>query len=426
MIAKELASLLVLGLLQWPMYQLHPDHNAVVWAPFPAVRWTHTFGGKINGGLAIAGKMLFVESFDWRVTALDPKTGATRWSTRVPGIVMTTPIVADGIAVVGTGTSAELDERMPLWGRPEGDVVLGLDAQTGRVRWRYPTIGEDMPSPALVRIGRTEAIVFANGDDHIRALALRTGRLIWERPAPGIASMSSAVAHGERVFVVVGTGPHSGVRDRLLAIDSSTGNIVWGAKYGNADCSPTIAGGLVFVEGSAADSSHPRSGLILNDVAAIDERTGGTRWQWYSHRGPNSQIGSDEQAIAGLARDGRFYESVPATREFVAFEATTGRIAWRIKTDGPVKMSAVETDGLLYFGDTAGTLYVARAIDGAIINRRRFPSYFTTSSPVIFGDTLFVANNRSVEAIPLVTLSGRREASRALWLASARRASAKH
>lgn len=57
----------------WPMYQHRPDHNAVVANKAAAVSWTHNFGAKINGGLALADGVLYVESFDRRARqALGP------------------------------------------------------------------------------------------------------------------------------------------------------------------------------------------------------------------------------------------------------------------------------------------------------------------------------------------------------------------
>jgi outer membrane protein assembly factor BamB len=87
------------------MYQLEPDHNPVVSGPASPAQGQTQLGGKVNGGLATDGSLLFVESFDRRVQALDMRTGAVRWSTRVPNVVMTTPIVADDVAAVGTGTA---------------------------------------------------------------------------------------------------------------------------------------------------------------------------------------------------------------------------------------------------------------------------------------------------------------------------------
>lgn len=388
----------------WPMYQYRADHNAAFPSSLAPVSWTRRLGGKINGGLAFAGGALFVESFDRRVSALDARSGRVLWSTAVPGVVMTTPIVADRLVIVGTGTSSVLTQTASklIWGRPQGDEIIALDEGTGAVRWRRSTIGEDMPSPAIVNIRGTDAMVFANGDDHVRAWAVRDGRTLWERAVDGIASMSSAAVDGGRVFVVIGDGSHSGTRDHLIAIDPSNGRIVWGAPYGNADCSPTIAGGLVFVEGSNSDSNHARPNAF-NDIAAVDEATGKVRWRWYSGYGAFTSAGSDEEGVAGLAADGAFYEAIPATDEFIAFDAHTGGVRWRLHTVAAVKMSAVESDGRLYFGDTGKTFYAVDARSGRVIWRRAYGSYFTVSSPVIIGNTLYVANGDVVRAIPLGT-----------------------
>lgn len=382
----------------WPMYQGFPNHNAV-FAGITAVSWRRDFGAKINGGLALAAGKLYVESFDGRVSALNAQSGSVLWAAQAGGVTMTTPIVADGLVIAGTGTSSVLTQTQTriVWGTHQGDAIVAFDERTGRVRWRYATAGEDMPSPALVRIAGEDAIVFANGDDHVRALRVRDGRRLWEQSVIGIASMSSAAADGGAVFVVIGGAANTAISDSLLAIDSQTGRILWSVPYGNADCSPTVAYRHVFVEASANNPGHGG----FNIVYAVDEGTGKLRWRWYSDYGTFTSTGSDEEGVAGLAADGALYQSIPATNHFIAFDAATGGIRWSIKTGAEVKMSAVERNGKLYFGDTGNTWYVVDARSGRILSRRTFPSYFTVSSPLIDGNTLYVANNTAVYAFPL-------------------------
>jgi outer membrane protein assembly factor BamB len=391
--------------MPWPMYQYYAHHNAVFAQPRISVSWTRRLGGKINGGLAFWRNALYVESFDKRVTALDMRSGAILWSTPVSGVVMTTPIAANGVVIVGTGTSQVLTESSSrvVWGRPQGDAIIALSAGTGRVLWRYHTVGENMPSPALVRVRDEDAILFANGDNHIRVLRLRDGQLLWQRAVDGIATMSSAAVANGYAYVVIGGSAYSKSGDSLLKIDPSNGRIVWRAPYGNADCSPTVAYGRVFVQGSASSANRPSSRNAFNDVAAVDDATGKLRWRWYSGYGTFTGTGSDEEGIAGMAADGTLYQAIPATNEFVAFEASSGRVRWRIRTGAAVKMSAVEHNGRLYFGDTGHTFYVVNARTGEIEERRTYPAFFSVSSPVVFGDTLYVANDQSVRAVPLGT-----------------------
>lgn len=370
------------------MYQYFPHHNAVFARPGIRAEWARRLGGKINGGLAFSGNALYVESFDERVSALDMRTGSVLWSTPVPGIVMTTPIIADGVVVAGTGTSRVLTQTASrlIWGRPGGDAIVALSAGTGRVLWTYRTVGENMPSPALIRMRGENAIIFANGDNHVRVLRLRDGRLLWQQSVDGVATMSSAAVDGGYAYVVT---------NYLLKLDPANARIVWQARYGNADCSPTVAYGRVFVEGSNRDP--------FNDVAAVDATTGKLRWRWYSVSGTFTGAGSDEQGVAGMAADGALYQAIPATNEFLAFDALNGRVRWRIHTAAAVKMSAVERNGRLYFGDTGNTFYVVDAKSGRIESQRRYSDFFSVSSPVIFGQTLYVANDQVVRAIPIGT-----------------------
>ena len=387
------------------MYQLHPDHNGVVPGSAQGVHWQHRLGAKINGGLAVVDDTVYVESFDGRVNALDARTGAPKWSTRVGNVVMTTPIVTSDSVIVGTGTSAVLVQNRSrvIWGRPEGDAIVALDRRNGLIRWQRRTIGEDMASPAMVPAGSRESIVFANGDEHVRALDAQTGSAIWETPVRGVDSMSSAAFDDGLVFLVVGGPANWKARDRLLAVDAISGAIRWRAPYGNADCSPTVADHRVFIEGSASTSARARDRNAFNDVTAIDEGNGKMLWRWYSGFGTFDSVGSDEEAIAGLASAGTFYESLPAPRQFAAFEERAGRVRWIINTRGAVKMSAVEKNGRLYFGDTAGILYIVDALTGHVLSQRTYPRFFSTSSPVIVGNTLYIADDNIVYAtsVPL-------------------------
>lgn len=293
-----------------------------------------------------------------------------------------------------------------LWGRAGGDEVDGLAAGTGRILWRFRTTGEDMPSPAIVTIAGHRAIVFANGDDHLYALRLRDGHLLWKKAVNGIASMSSAAYDGRHVYVVVGGSALSHTPDRLLAVDPSSGRIAWSAWGGNADCSPAIGRRRAYVEGSASVRNRLAGANAFNMVAAIDLRDGHLRWRWYSGFGRFTNAGSNEEAIAPLVHRGRLYESVPAVSAFDAFDAASGRLLWSARTHAEVKMSAVELHSRIYVGDTGGTFYVLNAATGRVLLSKRFASIFTASPPLIAGGTLYIASDRVLRAIPLKHLNG--------------------
>ncbi|HYZ14756.1 MAG TPA: PQQ-binding-like beta-propeller repeat protein [Candidatus Acidoferrum sp.] len=418
--AAALASLLVapataqtLPTSVWPMYQYAADHEAMFRSPAWAAHWAHRLKGRVNGGLSIVGTTLYVESFDKRLTALDAQTGRELWEAALPNIAMNTPIVADQRVFVGTGDSDVLSDETDRYvmGRAEGDSVIAFDTTRGTQLWRYDTVGEDMPTPVYVVDGTRHELIFSNGDDAVRALDAASGKVLWQAPMIGAATMSSLAVYGGMVYglsllgfhYVLATyhNPYKLRYQRHSWAIRPDGQYVWQTPYGNADCSPTVADGTVFVEDDERRALSVDDKLGYSEIFALDAHTGAVRWKYTDAVGPWSPDGSKETSIAGLYAHGRFYESLPFTRRFVAFEGRSGHIAWSFSTQAPVKMSAVERDGKLYFGDTAGWFYVVDAGSGKQLQAAHFPQIFTASPPVIVGATLFVADDKTVLALPI-------------------------
>lgn len=390
----------------WPMYQLRPDHNALIDRPFSAA-WSTDLGSRINGGLAIVGDVILLDTFAHEVVALNAHTGATLWKSHGGDIIMSTPVVRDGTVFVGSGHNGRLhqpeDNRFtytpdaqgdPVWGRPEGDDVIALDVATGAERWRYHTVGEDMPSPAIV----DDMLVFANGDLHAYGLRANTGTEVWKRALNGLATMASANAVGGRVIVsVCNDAPY---RCETDALDPHSGNVVWRANEGNSDSSPASADGKVFVCG-VHNASGPFVQGGTTTVAALEERTGRVLWRYNTRNAaPYTEVGSAERAIAGTYADGTYYQAIPTEDDLVALDARSGRVKWHFKSLAPIKMSPVVARGHLYVGDGAGLLYVIDVASGKLVTSRSFKRSFTVSPPVVVGDTVFVANDSVVYAIP--------------------------
>ncbi len=383
------------------MYQYQPDHNAV----FPgtaAYRWHFEAGGKINGGLAVVGDALYCESFSRELVALDRRSGRVLWRAHLANIAMSTPIVADGVVIVGTGKDNVLVDngRRLIWGVRGGDEIAAFDAGTGRLRWRFKTVGEDMPSPAFVSTGERDAIVFGNGDGHVRALDVRTGHLLWSVAVDGVSTMSSSVAAQGIVYVLAGVSAAMHRPDHVYAMRAGDGRIVWSAPYGNADASPVLGDGRVFVE-DAQMVAGPSTADAINDVYALDAASGHLEWARNSSPGSFTKIGTNEEAIAAALDRGVLFQSLPAARRFAAYDAAQGRVLWVVATQAAVKMSAVALDGRIYVGDTAGILYTLDEGSGRVLSRRRFDAPFSCSSPVIVGKTLYVANDSTIFAVPL-------------------------
>jgi outer membrane protein assembly factor BamB len=256
-----------------------------------------------------------------------------------------------------------------------------------------------MPSAGV----SNSVLVFANGDMHAYGVDLLTGKLRWKRHTPGVDTMGSTTISGSTAYTIASMGvPYQyGPNTHVIALEPSTGKVRWSAPYGNSDCSPTVGGGMVFVEASINDRHSPVPIGGSNEVYGIDANTGKLRWRYKAPSGGfYTSVGSSERAIAGMYADGVLYQSLPISADFAAFDASTGKLLWKIDTESPVKMSAIFNNGLLYFGDSSGLLYTVDAKTGRIRNVKVFRAPFSTSPPVLLGNTLFIAGADTVYAIP--------------------------
>lgn len=385
------------GAPNWPMYQFFANHNAVFSQAKFRASWTATLGDRVNGGLAVVHGVVYAASFDRRIYAIDAANGKILWAARTPNIVMSTPVVASGLVIIGTGHNGFLrpsDYRSSTWGREEGDDIIALDQVTGERVWSFHTIGEDMPSAAIAN----DSVIFANGDLHAYALNLRTGRPIWIRTLPGIVSMASMTINGS--LGITSTCRNAPRRCFTIALDTRDGRELWSSPEGGSDASVTVNDGIAFVAGSYTASKTFRPGG-RNIIAAIDEQTGKTIWRDESSDGPFSMVASDEHEITGTLVSGVYYVSMNNSDLMTAYDERHGNTLWTIRTVAPVKMSPVVVGDHVYFGDIAGILYNVKRASGKIITTSAMKSPFSTSPFVVVGQTLFLANGRNIAAVPL-------------------------
>lgn len=388
--------------IAWSTYQHSADRNAVFEGYTLPHDWAYDAKAKVNSGLALVGSTLLFTTFSHQLVALDVRSGRVLWSAPISNIAMSTPIVAGNTVYVGTGKSGVLHRSLiqkiqfsgkDVWGVHTGDEIAAFDLHTGAPRWTFKTVGEDMPS-AVYTGGK---LIFANGDWHAYALRGDTGREVWSTDIGGVSTMANAVMAGNSV--IVATCKNGMTDSNSLALDPSTGKILWRSPYGHCDASPSYADGKVFVEDAEADDMYLRARTL---VAALDAKTGRTVWAYRAPKlGVWSIVASDEAAIAGTYADGMYYQPAPLTDEIIAFDANTGKVRWTFQTSGPVKMSPVIAHGRLYAGDTVGVLYTLDARTGKLLELREFRQAFTTSPPIVAGNKLLVVNGTKVLAMPL-------------------------
>lgn len=405
-----------MGGAKWLSYQYGAANNAVLASSAPAVTWEKRLGGKVNGGLSYADGIVYVDSFDRHLYALNARTGAVEWQAPLDGIAMNTPVLADGVVVVGTGTNHVLIDtpNRVLWGTRGGDNVLAFNAMSGAPLWRYHTVGEDMPSAVIVMDGRRDPeVVFSNGDGFVRSLDLLTGKKIWRSFLNGVATMSSLESYRGMLFGIenfsigfIFANLNNPTRLRYAtkawAMDAKSGQLIWTIPYGNSDSAPSASNGRLFFQTSKLVYPITTGNTLSYSVVyCVDIATGKIIWRRRSGSGFRSLRGSNENAIAGAVYRGTYLTGLPFARTFEAYDVKNGNRRWQINTMAPVKMSAVVVDGKAIFGDTRGFLYVVDCKTHRLLKKIKFPSFFTASPPIVVGKTIYIANDKTIYAIPI-------------------------
>ena len=371
----------------WPQLggdAAHTGHTPYELAPPLAPRWTAAVGGHVlQGAPVIAADSVYVASADLGdgrgggVIALELSTGALRW--RTPS---TLPI-RGGIAVArDTVIASQLD-----------GTVLGLDARTGVVRWRYELLGAEPRSDA------TFSSPVADGGDvlignqrHVAAIDITTGSALWARdPMRRHQDFPSLAA------IAVDEGIAVGTFDRELggvfAWDRVSAELLWhvaGPQVNSINASPVIAGGVVYLVNGATE------------VLALDLLTGERRWRVkldpLGHEWNLASLGTPALADGVLV--------VPTLAgDLFALDLVAGRTLWRARgTPSPLRAihyrgkdergfaaSPVITGSIVWTVDLAGRLSALDLLSGASLWQHDL-GVPVLASPAVSGDWLVVAS----------------------------------
>ena len=245
---------------------------------------------------------------EWRVYALDKKTGRIKWQrtayTGVPKVKRHTKathanstLATDGerlIAFFGvldagyfmvpaaqweTGSSPVLhDGVVVLQVDVQKDSFLAaFDAKTGKELWRTPRT--DVPTwgtPAIHTVnGQTQIIV--NGFRHAGAYDFKTGKEIWKLSGNGDIPVPTPVVHEGLVYITNahgGPSPVFAIRETAQGDISlgegatSNDHIAWSVNRGGGYmCTPLVYRGLVYIA--------TYNGVI----SAFDAKTGERKFQ---------------------------------------------------------------------------------------------------------------------------------------------------
>lgn len=288
------------------------------------------------------------------------------WRFRARGPVRATPVVSDGLVLVGSDDGA----------------LHALDARDGTERWRVETNGALASSPAVLQ----GLVVFASGDGLVRAVRQTTGEEIWrfaigpgrgagpERDAgPGARQpfVAAPVAAGSRIVA-------AGEDGALTALDPASGSVAW-----RFDTGAPIRSSPAF------DRDTVLVGNAGGRIEAIDAASGSERWRFEAGSWALSSPVATGRAVLVAAADGRAF----------ALDRVTGRLLWTRAAAAPSLLSApgLGRDLAFFGGDDAN--FEAHRMDGGDTAWRFAGAVDPSSATVTGGLVLFGTGSGTLFAL---------------------------
>ncbi len=348
------------------VYRFSPTHGGI--APggiqMPAAmywRFTASPAPQNSAAPAIVGNTIYYACRD-RFYALDAETGRVIW--RYPADqpldaqFRTTPAVAEGIVYVGA---------------TDGNLYA-LAAPTGKYLWSFRAQAAILSPPTVVN----DVVYFGSADGRVYAINAKTGEPVWRGGFRTLDAVNGAVAVADDMVYFISAD------QTLYAAAAATGLLLWRTRLPGTlyALSPVVADRNVYVVAS-------------NALQVLQARSGRQLW---ARTLPDDIV---TEPVAGngmvyvLTRDGRVW----------AFD-NTGKLLWNSKepvfTNQPVAPPTL-AGNVLIIGTTRGGIYALDASNGAVLwkyllqsssSTPERPSFTDiTAPPVVANGTLYVVSD---------------------------------
>ena len=311
-------------------------------ARLSGVKWSFHTKGEVLSSPAVVGGVVYFGSNDRNLYALNSADGTIKWKFQTHGRVTSSPAVVDGVVYFESYDSN----------------FYAVDAANGKEKWRFQTGGErrfagkhlhggqpaaeTMPDVFDVYLSSAAVVAgtvyFGSGDGNIYALDAQSGKVKWKFATGNVVHASPAVADG---MVFIGSWD-----SYFYALDADTGAQKWRFKTGvdpdihnqeGIQSSAAVADGIVYF------------GCRDSNLYALDERTGEKKWVF--NNDGSWVIGSP------AVQAGKLYFATSDSGMLYAADAKTGTILFSLSSKKwPMFSSPAIAGNTLYIGSHAGKL----------------------------------------------------------------------
>lgn len=311
------------------------------------------------------------------VMALDRKTGATLWTTKWPGSI-TVPFFAAKNGSWIRSTPAYDGETLFVAGIR--DVLVALDGQTGKERWRIDFVKEfGTPPPdfgfVCSPLVDSEGVYVQAGGSFCK-LDKMTGKVLWRTLEDGggmngsaFSSPTFATLAGKNQILVQ-------TRTKLAGVDRTTGSVLWSNEV-PAFRGMNILTPLPHGPDGVFTSTYGGTTQMLKITPKGTEKGWALKYEGYM----TSPVVVNGHAYL-LGKDKRF----------LCVDLKTGTEQWRTdRTYGDYWSLVVNRDKILAL-DSRGILFLIRAssTDFELLDQRKIANSETWAHLAVCGEELFI------------------------------------
>lgn len=282
------------------------------------------------------------------VYGLDHKTGKERWRAEWKG-AMTVPFFAASNGSWIRSTPAYDGERLYVAGMR--DVLVCLDAKTGKEEWRYDFVKEHktpLPDFGFVCSPLVDGdFVYVQAADSVTKLNNKTGKIIWRTLEGKGGMLGSAFSSpvigklaGKRQLVVQG-------REKLAGVDLENGDVLWSQVVpsfrGMNILTPLVVGDSIFT------TSYQNKAWLYKISAEKDQFSVSEAWTGKAQGYMSSPVVIDGSVYLHLQN-----------QCFTCIDLKTGERAWTSDRFGKYCSLVAQGDRILAL-DERGILLLIKA-----------------------------------------------------------------
>lgn len=306
------------------------------------------------GSPAATSDTVFVSSETNGIEAFERSTFRRRWHLPIKNGVVSEPIIENGILYFGGN---------------DGNFYA-VDAEFGRVLWKYETKAPVYGRPALIG----QRVYFLASDDVVHCLDQSNGKWVWHYKRGGnyittVRGNSSPVVSDGFAYVGFSDG-------YLVALDAKDGNLRWeqrihkGTKFTDVDAMVQLDGDRLYIPS------------YDGELYALNRQSGKVLW--------HIDVGGSKKVLI----DGGTLYLGASSGNIMSINKDTGRIGWKFELDQGTPTNLVQHENYIAFGSSQQYFYAIHKGDGTLayrFNAGLRSGFF--SSPVQSGNEIYALSN---------------------------------